>query len=72
MESSHGAQIWGQCQHSHVKRIIKLQDRAIRIINFSQYREPTSALYKKSEVLEFKDNITLNNYLYDNLKIILH
>ena len=68
---NYGAQIWGQCQHSHVKRIIKLQDRAIRIINFSQYREPTSALYKKSEVLKFKDIITLNNYLYDNFKGLL-
>ena len=70
---NYGAQIWDQRQNSHVKRIIKLQDRAIRIMNFSQYREPTSALYKKSEVLKFKDNITLNSYLYvyDNFKGLL-
>ena len=43
---------------------MKLQDKAIRIINFANYREPTSKLYQKSEILKFKDNITLNNYLY--------
>ena len=47
-----------------LKRITKLQDKAIRIINFAHYRESTSKLYKNSKILKFKDNITLNNYLY--------
>ena len=61
---NYGAQVWGQHHNTHIKRIIKLQDKAIRIINFANFREPTSNLYKKSEILKFKDNISLNNFLY--------
>ena len=67
---TYSAQIWGQHHNYHVKRVIKLQDKSIRIINFAEYREPTSNLYKKSKILKFTDNITLNNYMYvhDSLK----
>ena len=67
---NYGAQVWGQYNNIHIKRIIKLQDKAIRIINFANYREPTSKLYKNSKILKFKDNLTLNNYVYvhDSLK----
>ena len=67
---NYGAQIWGQNHNKHIARIMKLQDRAIRVINFSGYREPTSKLYKSSNILKFKDNITLNNYIYvhDSMK----
>ena len=61
---SYGAQVWGQHQNAHIKRIIKLQDKAIRIINFAHYRASTPKLYKNSKILKFKDSITLNNYLY--------
>ena len=66
------AQIWGQHHNNHVKRVIKLQDKSIRIINFAEYREPTLNLYKKSKILKFTDNITLNNYMYvhDSLKLL--
>ena len=48
---------------------MKLQDKAIRVINFANYCDPPTQLYKKSKILKFKDNITVNNYLYvhDNL-----
>ena len=61
---NYGAQVWGQHHNCHIKRIIKLQDKAIRIINYAHYRESTSQLYKNSKILKFKDNITLNNYIY--------
>ena len=61
---NYGAQIWGQYHNCHIKRVTKLQDKAIRIINFAHFRESTSKLYKKSKILKFKDSITLNNYLY--------
>ena len=61
---NYGAQIWGQHLNIHIKRILKLQDRAIRIINFANFREPTPKLYKKSGILKFKDNIALNNYIF--------
>ena len=61
---TYGCQIWGQHINSHVKRIIKLQDKAIRVINFADFRAPTSQLYKSSDILKFMDIITLNNYMY--------
>ena len=61
---TYGSQIWGQHKNFHVQRIIKLQDKAIRIINFADYHAPTSELYKTTKILKFSDNITLNNYLY--------
>ena len=69
----YGCQIWGQKINSHVKRIIKLQDRAIRIINFVDYHHPTSKLYQNSKILKFQDHISLLNYLYvnDSLKSTL-
>ena len=67
---TYSAQIWGQHHNNHVKRIIKLQDKAIRSINFAEYREQTSNLYKKYQILKFTDNIALNNFMYvrDSLK----
>ena len=61
---SFGSQIWGQNINSHVKRIVKLQDKAIRIINFADFRAPPSALYKNSQILRFSDSISLKNFLY--------
>ena len=67
---TYSAQIWGQHHNNHVKRVIKLQDKSIRIRHFAEYREPTSYLYKKSKIRKFTDNIRLNNYMYvhDSLK----
>ena len=61
---TYGSQIWGQYVNTHVQRIIKLQDKSIRIINFADYHAPTTELYKSMKILKLKDNITLNNYLY--------
>ena len=47
-----------------MKRIVKLQDKAIRIINFADFRAPPSALYKNSQILRFSDSISLKNFLY--------
>ena len=61
---SYGANIWGQYNNTHVNRICKLQNRAIRVISFAKFRDPVDILYKNSKILKFKDNISLNNYLY--------
>ena len=61
---NYGSQIWGQNKNDHIKRIIKLQDRAIRVLNFADYRAPTSELYKKSGILKFEDSIKIDNFLY--------
>ena len=61
---NYGSTIWGQNNNEHINRITKLQDRAIRYINFANYREPPSELYKNSGIIKFKDEIKINNFLY--------
>ena len=65
--------MWGNHHNIHINRIIKLQDKALRILNIAHYREPTSPLYNNSKILKFRDNITLNNFVFvhDNFKGIL-
>ena len=65
----YGSQIWGQYENANINRIIKLQNKAIRIINFADFREPPAKLYRKSKILKFTDNIKLYNYIYvhDNM-----
>ena len=67
--SSHmkyGCQIWGQ-DTTVTQSISKLQDSAIRIINFSNFRDSANPLYKKENILKFNDEVTLQNclLLYD-------
>ena len=70
---TYGSQIWGQYLNIHIQRLLKLQDKAVRIINFAKYHQPTDDLYKKSNILKLRDNIILNNimYVHDSLKCIL-
>ena len=70
---NYGSQMWGNHHNIHINRIIKLQDKALRILNFAHYRAPTSPLYNNSKILKFRDNITLNNFVFvhDSFKGIL-
>ena len=63
---TYGCQIWGQHQffRSNIRRITKLQNKALRIINFADFRAPSSPLYKISNVLKFTDLVSLKNFLY--------
>ena len=61
---TYGSQIWGQYENMHVKRISKLNDKAMRIMNFAKYNENPSKYYKNLNILKFHDIIKLNNYLY--------
>ena len=67
---TYGAQIWGQFHNIHIQRLMKLQDKAIRIINYADYHEPTDKLYKSSNILKLKDHINLINFMYvfDSIK----
>ena len=60
----YGSQIWGQMQNSHINRLIKLQNKAIRVINFAPFRCSVTPLYKTSRLLKFCDSIKLQNFLY--------
>ena len=69
----YGCQVWGQKNqliNKKLNNISKLQDRALRIINFKNYNDDPSPLYKSNRILKIKDYITLQNTLlvYDHLK----
>ena len=61
---NYGSQVWGQYLNQHVLRIVKLQDKAIRIMNFANHSENCSELYKKLDIVRFQDSVKINNYLY--------
>ena len=61
---NYGSQVWGQYLNQHVLRIVKLQDKAIRIMNFANHSENCSEMYKKLGILRFQDSVKINNYLY--------
>ena len=60
---TYGAQVWGQSQNKHINRIIKIQNKALRIINFAKFNSPTTNLYSKSEIPQFTDHISTQNFL---------
>ena len=65
--SSHavyGCQIWGQGRGSHIEKISKLQDRALRIINFEDFHVNPNPLYKNNKILKIQDYIRLQNCLF--------
>ena len=71
--SSHllyGSIIWAQnTSNQNVKRISRLQNRALRVINFANFRDNADPIYKNLNILKFTDNVKLNNILlvYDSL-----
>ena len=70
---TYGSQIWGQNHNENIKRISRLQNRAIRIINFAGINESASILYKGSHILKFTDHVHLQNTIFTheslNLKL---
>jgi hypothetical protein len=64
--SSHmiyGCQVWGQKVDIHTQKVFKLQNRAMRIITFSGFRDNASPLYKELKILKLDDYILLQNCL---------
>ena len=60
----YGCKIWGQ-EHSHeFKKIEKLQEKAIRIIESLPNDVPITKLMKELKILKLKHLITLQNILF--------
>ena len=62
--SSHlmyGCQIWTQKLNSVSDKISILQKKAMRIMTFSDFNTHSDPLFKKLEILKFKDYIVLQN-----------
>ena len=65
--SSHliyGSQIWGQVTNSFNLKIFKLQNRALRIISFSDFRSDSLPIYRNLKILKLRDLIILQNVLF--------
>ena len=65
--SSHliyGSQIWGQVTNSFNQKIFDLQDRALRIISFSDFRSDPNPIYRNFKILKLHDQIILQNVLF--------
>ena len=59
----YGCQIWALENTTQVKRIENLQNRAMRIINFEEYRAPSDPIYFEHQLLKLGDMVRLNNCL---------
>ena len=65
--SSHlmyGSQIWGQYINTFNTKIFKLQNRALRIISFADFRADSNPLYSNLKILKLGDLIVLQNCLF--------
>ena len=57
--------VWAQ-NFSTIQRILILQKKAVRIINFQPRNSHTSPLFKQNSILKFQDKICLENILFVN------
>ena len=60
---SYGCLVWAQ-NRSTIQRILILQKKAVRIINFQPRISHTSPLFKLNFILKFQDKIYLENVLF--------
>ena len=66
----YGALIWGQTENKNIRRIIKIQNKAIRALNFAKYDDSLNPFYHKSNILKFTDKVKVLNFLHvlDSIK----
>ena len=61
---TYNCQVWGISNNSYVKKIEKLQNKAMKIINFKEFTAPSNPLYADCELLKLNDVIMLKNCLF--------
>ena len=59
---SYGSQVFGQISSKYFRRIECLQNKAIRIINFANYRVSVNPPYKKFKILKIADYVYIISY----------
>ena len=59
----YASQIWGQSKSDHFRKLVKLQEKALRIINFLPDATPLRDIYMNLKVLKLPDYIALQNTL---------
>ena len=61
--------VWGQKGNCIVDKLISLQNKALRILSFSAPREPTKPLYLRLGILQFRQQVEMQNVLFVNSSI---
>ena len=61
--SLYACQIWGQTKSNLFKKVQKLQEKALQIINFLPNTAPVNKIYKISKILKISDYVSLQNTL---------
>ena len=61
---TYGCQVINQMQNIHTNRLQRIQDRAVRIINFAKYNDHRDPLYFKLKILKIRENVHLLNFLF--------
>ena len=61
---TYACQIWAQSSSIKLDKLSKLQDKAMRIINFLPPRSPVNKTYNDSKILKLKDFVLLQNVLF--------
>ena len=54
---------YGDKTSAHLIKISKLQDRALIIINFEDFNDNPSTLYKNEKIIKIQDLIKIEKYL---------
>ena len=56
---TYGIVVWGSTYPSYLSKLKTLQNKAMRIISGSHYRDEANPIYKKLEVLQIHDLYTM-------------
>ena len=69
----YGCQLWGQAQTQVLQNIEKIQNKALRILNFKNPWDPIEQIYKESKIFKLKDIVTISNlkFVYDQMNKLL-
>ena len=65
--SSHllyGSQLWGQTKNKNSEKVFRLQNRAQRILDFADFQEDATPIYKSNKILKLEDQIKIQNCLF--------
>ena len=61
---TYGVQVWGQQQNCQTELICKLQNRALRTINFVDMNADPNPLYMNNNILKISDQVKVKNVLF--------
>ena len=69
----YGCQLWGQTQTQVLQNIEKIQNKALRILNFKNPWDQIEQIYKESKIFKLKDIVTISNlrFVYDQMNKLL-